>query len=301
MADDDLRADMFALADAGHAFALATIVAADGGPWPVGSQMVVTAQAAHGYLSDNCIDADVAAHARRVLVEGMPQHLVYGHGSPFIDMRLPCGGRIEVLVERVPSDDPALAALRRFTADRAAAWWRSDGDARACVPVGENPRPAVASRLFLPAQRLIVIGSDPFALAIAGQGVQLGWETRLVDPSGSAAPPPPIATVHERPAAALADAAPDGRTAIAVATHDADLDEDALIAALTSRAGYVGVLGARRRLPDRLARLRARGIDEAALARLHAPIGLALGASTPREVAVAVAAEIMAGARGERR
>ena len=86
---------------------------------------------------------------------------------------------------------------------------------------------------------------------------------------------------------------PDPWTAVAVATHDPDLDHEALVRALRSPAGYVGVLGARRRLPERLERLQAAGLTTTELERLKAPIGLAIGARSPTEVAVSVIAEII--------
>lgn len=301
LGSDDLWADVFALVDAGRPFALATIAAAEGGPWPVGSQMVITQEFAHGHVSDGCIDADVALHGRRALVDGVPRHLVYGRGSPFIDTRLPCGGRIELLVERVTANDPALAELRRLTAARVPGDWESDGRVRTCRAAGEpslNGAVPIVRRRFVPAQRLIVLGSDPFALAITAAGANMGWTTHLIDPAGRAAVEPPIMCMRQAARPAIGRLSPDRWTAVAVATHDADLDAEALSAALASDAGYIGVLGSRRRLPERLERLRDHGSDDAALARLHAPIGLELGATTPREVAVSVVAEIIADARG---
>ena len=81
---------------------------------------------------------------------------------------------------------------------------------------------------------------------------------------------------------------------MACASHDLDLDQEALRAALPSRAGYVGLLGARARLPERLARLSAAGVPQAAIARLRAPIGLDIGGKAPWEVAVSVVGEVMA-------
>lgn len=81
---------------------------------------------------------------------------------------------------------------------------------------------------------------------------------------------------------------------MAVATHDAELDHAALVVALPSAAFYVGALGARHRLPDRLAGLRQAGLSGHAIRRLHAPIGLDIGGKAPWEVAVAVIAEITA-------
>ena len=106
---------------------------------------------------------------------------------------------------------------------------------------------------------------------------------------------------RDAPAAALSGLIPDAHTAIAVATHDLDFDEDAVMAALGSAAGYIGVLGARRRIPDRLDRLRRRGATDAGIARLHMPIGLPLKAATPWEIAVSVTAQIIAERRAPRR
>jgi xanthine dehydrogenase accessory factor len=297
----DVRGAMFAAAARGEAFALATIAAADGGPRPVGAQMVVTANEAWGFLSGGCIEADVALHGREVLEDGAPRTLVYGRGSPFIDMRLPCGGRLEVFVERVAADDPAPARLRDLTERRIPAIWESDGHARTCRAAdgADGAGPALAApairTLHAPHQRLLVAGTDPFALAIAALGTQIGWETLLLAPFGPEASPPLGLACDRRPiAAALAAAAPDPWTAIAVASHDLAADEEALVPALRSAAGYVGVLGSRRRLGERIAGLRRAGLSESEIARLRAPIGLPIRARTPWEVAVAVTGEIVA-------
>lgn len=293
--EDDVRPRMFALAGAGRAFALATIVAADGGPRPVGSQMVVDADQWWGFLSGGCIEADVALHGREVVADGAPCRLVYGQGSPFIDMRLPCGGRLDVLVERIAPGEPALAALAELTAARRPARWVSDGVHRRCAADDGAVDPGGVNVPYIPGQRLLVVGSDPYAIAIAEQGRLMGWEVVLVAPHGPEAAPP-IDVVYQTASAgrSLAELRPDCWTAIAVATHDVEADHEALVAALGTEAGYVGVLGARRRLPQRLAALRAAGVSEAALGRLKAPIGLPLRAANAREVAVAVIAEIVA-------
>lgn len=300
--EDDMRPRMFDLARAGRSFSLATIVAAEGGPLPAGTQMVVTEDTFWGFLSGGCIEADIALHGREVLADGEPRRLVYGRGSPFIDTRLPCGGRLDVLVERVPFDDPAVSNLAELTAARHPAVWASDGYNRRCqrqVVSRETLENAAVPRVFQPFQRLIVVGSDPFALAIAGLGALLGWEATVVAPFGPvAAPPVPVGVVRLPIEQAFSSTPPDAWTAVAVATHDVDLDHDALVAALNSQAGYIGVLGARRRIPERLAMLRTAGISDEALARLRTPIGLNLGAVGAWEVAVSVTAQIVAERRG---
>ena len=96
----------------------------------------------------------------------------------------------------------------------------------------------------------------------------------------------------------LREASVDERTAICVLTHDHKFDVPLLKVALATEAGYIGAMGSRRTNGARADRLRAEGVSEAALARIHAPIGLPIGSRTPEEVAVAIAAEIVAFMRG---
>lgn len=298
LADDQRPALRAALAAGGPAV-LATIAAlGDGGPRPVGAQMVFADGLVSGFLSGGCVEGDVAGHARACLADGAPRRLVYGEGSPWPDIRLLCGARIEILVERIEPDDAAAAALFRLATARRPALWITDGRQRHC---GEDaaPWPGALVRRHDPVWRLVVIGSDPTALAIARLGAQAGYETMLVRPRGPAVPPPlaGVAYSRERPMPALAAAGLDPWTAVAVCTHDIDIDHEALLAALPSPAPYVGLLGARKRLPERLARLRADGVGEAALAKLRAPIGLDLKGKAPWEIAVAVIGEVVEAAQ----
>jgi xanthine dehydrogenase accessory factor len=275
-----------------------------GGPRPLGAQMLFSGDAVCGYLSGGCVEADVALHAAQTLVDGQPRRLVYGEGGPWPDIKLLCGTRMELLVERVAPGDPAALALLAASDERRPGFWRTDGAARAFERVVVTDLQAACvcrtnpfrlERLYEPVPRLIVVGGDPTALATAQLGAQAGFETTLVRPKGPAAPPPLPGFAYSRaePALAMAEIGLDPWTAVAVATHDWAIDEAALLAALPSPAAYVGVLGARRRLPERLARLRAAGVAEPALARLRGPIGLDLGGKAPWEVAVAVIAEII--------
>jgi len=302
---DDVRPAMRAAADAGESMALATLYAVgDGGPRPPGSQMLITPTAASGFLSGGCIEADIALHAARVIEDGEPLHLVYGQGSPWPDIQLLCGSRLDILVERILPEDSVLAALLAETDARRPAVWVTDGRVRrtesAAGPAAKcslRAAPFALHRRYDPIPRLVVFGSDPIALATASLGAQAGLETTLVRPKGPQTPPPLTGVAYSRasPEAALAAIGPDAWTAIAVASHDWETDHDALLAALPSAAAYVGVVGARRRVPERLARLRAAGVGEAALERLRAPIGLDLGGKAPWEIAVSVLAEIIAG------
>ncbi len=296
---DDARPALAAARRAGAPAALATIIALDGGgPRPVGTQMVIAASGLSGFLSGGCLEADVVGHAQTVLASGAPRRLVYGHGSPWPDIRLLCGARIEVLLEPIAPDDAAVGRLLDLTRSRRPALWSSDGNRRRC---GGADDPPIASggafeKRFDPTPRLIVLGADPTALAIASLGAQSGYETTLVRPKGPERSPPLPGVVYRRdsPIEALAAIGLDAWTAVAVATHEAELDLEALTAALPSGAFYVGALGARRRTPERRAALFEAGLSSTHIDRLYAPIGLDTGGKAPWEVAVAVLAQITA-------
>jgi xanthine dehydrogenase accessory factor len=294
---DDIRPALRATLAAGEPAALATIVAVGGGgPRPLGTQMVIARHVVSGFLSGGCLEADVAGHARGVISAGQPARLIYGEGSPWPDIRLMCGARVEILLERIAPGDAAAERLFALTDARAPALWLSDGSRRACGLLDDPPPswPGGFRRLYEPRPRLVVLGGDPAALAMAALGAQAGWETFLVRPRGPSDPPPipGIAYRREDPAEALAAIGLDPWTAVAVASHDAELDRDALTAALPSAAFYVGALGARRRTPERKAWLAAAGLTAEAIGRLHSPIGLDIGGKAPWEVAIAVLAEI---------
>lgn len=317
--EDDVRPALKTLAEAGEPAVMVTLFAADGGsPRGIGAQMLFGPDLVTGYLSGGCVEADVALHAQAVMASGEPHRLVYGRGGP-ADVRLPCGGRIEALVERIPAGDPAARRLLELAEARRPALWVSDGAFHACLAPGEDAanlpaalqaavrlaaeggvcgaqaEPFAVFRRFDPKSRLVVIGADPPALAMASLGAQMGFEATLVRPKGPTAAPPlnGVRYLRSSPAAALAETGLDPWTYVAVATHDLEVDEEALVTSLRAAAGYVGVLGSKRRLGERLARLKALGLSEAQIGRLHAPIGLPLAGKAPWEIAVSVVGEIV--------
>lgn len=292
---DDQRPVLRRVLASGRPAVLATIAAlGDGGPRPVGTQMVFAEGQVSGFLSGGCVEGDVAGHARACLADGEPRRLVYGQGSPWPDIRLLCGARIEILLERIAPDDAAAADLFRLMDARRSALWVSDGRRRACGEAAEA-WPGALVRRHDPVWRLAVIGGDPTALAIAQLGAQAGFDATLVRPRGPAVPPPLTGVAYRRedPAAALAAIGLDPWSAVAVCSHDLETDHAALVTALPSSAPYVGLLGARKRLAERLALLRSAGVGEADLTKLRAPIGLDLGGKAPWEVAVAAVGEVI--------
>lgn len=294
---DDVRPALRQAVRANTPLVLATLISVEGGgPRPPGTQMVFADGVVSGYFSGGCVESDIADHASACLADGEPRRLVYGAGSPWPDIQLLCGARIEIFLERVEPKGAALTEMLAAQDERRPVVWLSDGIKRRCGPPGTiAPWEGAISRAYEPTQRLVVFGSDPTAIAIAQLGVLSGLETTLVRPKGPETPPPipGLGYRREDPQVALRLIGCDAWTAIAIATHNLDTDREALAAALPSAAGYVGLLGARKRLAERLAPLRAAGVTEAVLDRVHAPIGLDIGGKAPWEVAVSVIGEIM--------
>ena len=153
-----------------------------------------------------------------------------------------------------------------------------------------------------PPLRLILVGAVHIAQALVPMAVAAGFAVAVVDPRRAFATEERFAKgaalIHEWPDDAMALLGPDARSAVVTLTHDPKFDDAALDAALRSEAFYIGALGSRRTHAKRLARLAELGHGEAAAARIHAPVGLNIGAVTAPEIAVSILAEIVAVRRG---
>jgi xanthine dehydrogenase accessory factor len=152
-----------------------------------------------------------------------------------------------------------------------------------------------------PPLRLIVVGAVHIAQALVPMALPLGFAVTVVDPRRAFATEERmgdrVTISQDWPDEAMAALAPDARTAVVTLTHDPKLDDPALEIALRSRAFYIGSLGSRRTHAKRIARLSEAGLTEAELARIHAPVGLDIGAVTAPEIAVSILAQIVAARR----
>ncbi|MGP4111210.1 XdhC family protein [Streptomyces sp. 4N509B] len=206
----------------------------------------------------------------------------------------PDGSRLGSLGGQVALDDAATAEARRMLR----------AGHTGPVDLAGGVRLLVETRL--PPPRLLVFGAIDFAAALAEAGLFLGHRVTVCDARAvfatAARFPQAAEVVVEWPHRYLDEQARagrlDGRTAVCVLTHDARFDVPLLTRALRLPVGYVGALGSRRTHAERLRRLREAGVSAAELARLRSPIGLDLGARTPRETALSIAAEIVAARRG---
>lgn len=160
------------------------------------------------------------------------------------------------------------------------------------------------ARYFLTVQvppvRLVCIGAVHISQALAPMARQAGFDMTIIDPRTAFATPgrfPDVPVLALWPDEALKTVALDRYTAVALLTHDPKIDDPALAAALRADCFYIGALGSRKTHAGRVARMQALGFGEAALARIHAPIGLDIGAVSPAEIAVSILGEMIMGLR----
>ncbi len=269
--------------------------------------------------------------AVRELAFGVPHETAWRVG-------LACGGRIRILIENVSRNPAFLASLLDAARARTAAWrlvaladgadaWGSaatapQGPLAESLPAGElalPPETAAGSRLvtvadrsfflrvYEPARRLVITGAAHIATYLVRFAAELGQQVTVIDPRGAfldafraqlSSGREAVTVIEDWPDEALARHPLDAWSALVTLTHDPKIDDVALDAALASPAFYIGALGSRRTHAARLARLAARGWSEQDLARIHGPVGLAIGAKGPAEIALSILAEIIATARG---
>lgn len=155
-----------------------------------------------------------------------------------------------------------------------------------------------------PPPRIVVTGAVHISQALAPMAKLLDLDVAIIDPRTAFATQerfPEVTLLAEWPEEALQKVPFDGYTAFVALTHDPKIDDPALIAALRSNCFYIGALGSRKTHGKRLERLAAAGFGEADAKRIHAPIGLDIGAVSPAEIALAILGEIVQGLRGPRR
>jgi xanthine dehydrogenase accessory factor len=149
--------------------------------------------------------------------------------------------------------------------------------------------------VFVPAPQLVIIGAVHISQALAPIGKLLGYDVTIVDPRRAFASPerfPDVKVSAEWPDKALPPLNVDRYTAFVALTHDPKIDDPALIHALSRDCFYIGALGSRKTHGRRIERLKGQGLADTELSRIHAPIGLDIGAVSPAEIAVAIMAQI---------
>lgn len=154
--------------------------------------------------------------------------------------------------------------------------------------------------VYVPPPRLVAIGAVHISQALAPMARLLGYDVTIVDPRTAFATPerfPDVPVIAEWPDVALPPLNIDGYTAFVALTHDPKIDDPALLHAFARGCFYIGALGSKKTHARRVERLKGEGASDADIARIHAPIGLAIGAVSPPEIAVSIMAEITAALR----
>ncbi len=299
----------------GRRVALVTVVETWGSaPRRPGSQMVVAQDGGFaGSVSGGCVEAEVIAAAQEAMAECQARMLDYGvSDTDAFAAGLACGGHVRLLVEPVGTVLPEAMLNAMAVARNRRASFAYVVNLVAGTRVMRSEDASLAKRfhtdqsgiegdefiaLHLPPPRLILVGAVQIAQAIVPIARILGHEPILIDPRTAFATAerfPDIRICTDWPDRILPDLGLDARTALVTLSHEARIDDPALILALPSTAAYVGALGSRRTQEARAMRLSAAGLAPEDIARLKAPVGLPIGATTPAEIGLSIMADIVA-------
>ncbi|MFM2367067.1 MAG: hypothetical protein RIR95_1675 [Pseudomonadota bacterium] len=301
----------------GRGAVLATVIETWGSsPRQAGSQLAVSGQG-HiiGSVSAGCVEAAVIGEALEAFAAQTPRICSYGvSDETAFAAGLACGGNIRILVEPVAfaQNEAHLGALVRAQVDKrpmassvnlqtfASQLW-AHGEDPAIDAVLRNDRAVVDdSNCFImphnPALRLVIVGAVHIAQPLAAMARMVNFDPVIVDPRETFATTERFAghvIVTDWPDAALSALKPDARTAVVLLSHDPKLDDPALHIALQSQAFYIGALGSKKTNAKRVERLVASGVSDAQIARIHAPVGAAIGAKSPAEIAISILAQMI--------
>jgi len=245
----------------------------------------------------------VATQATEVLASGRPRLVSYGIADEDAwEVGLPCGGEIDVFLERVegemPDPETAQVAFTVVDGERVGERWLSTNGEVTRTGLHEIKGERVFAEVLGPPPLLLVFGAVDLAEELCRAATGLGWRTIATDARARFATRERIPSAGELvvawPEEALERFPPDDRTAVVVLTHEERWDVPAIMGALASDAFYVGAIGSRRTQERRRERLLEEGVPAEQLERLSGPAGLDLGAATSAETALSILAEILA-------
>ena len=277
--------------------AIATVLQTWGSaPRPIGSHMLLARDGRfEGSVSGGCVEGAVMQAGAEAIDDGKVRRLRFGVADEAAwEVGLPCGGEIEILVQKVGSDGfasglfAAIADARQVRQPLTVVTDLATGRSG----LGRPSEGAFAVR-YLPPRRAIIIGAVEIARFLAVTLASLDIAPRVVDPRGRFLTEerfPEVALDDRWPDEAVASLAPDESTAVITLSHDPKIDDPALAAALRAPTGYIAALGSKRSHAKRLERLSAQGFPPHALRRIEGPAGVMIGAIGPAEIAVSIAA-----------
>ncbi|SDE26091.1 xanthine dehydrogenase accessory factor [Rhodospira trueperi] len=311
---ENVLPDLLAWRHAEGAGALVTLVRKSAsGPRPLGSQLAVATDGqVAGLISGGCVEAGIAAEARAAMAKGRNRMVRFGEGSRYVDLRLPCGGAVDVYVD-VTVTNKALAQVAGAMDARCPVVLVTDteGGGSHLEEPGRGDDAIFATtelawwdtttfrRLYRPTPRLVLAGRGPIVAPCAHMATLNGYEVVVLTDD----PPSSIgrgAEMLRLTRATVASVEIDPSTAVVSLFHDHEAERPMLHRALASPAFFIGALGSRTAHTARLADLREDGLDEAALARIEGPAGVPIHAATPAEIATSILAGVIRAYRARR-
>jgi len=306
------------LARAGAGGALATVARTTGStPVPVGTKMLVgPAGRLEGSVGGGCVEADVLEAARAAAAVGPVIRTHHLNADLAGDLGLSCGGTVEIVVEPLVQQEAYVAALEaaaaaeQGTLTTALDWSHGPHKQFSSAADPEGPAAALSEdrhtlvEHLLPAPRVVVFGAGHVGSAIANAAAVAGFRVVIVDDRPEFADPERFPRAMRVVAASVDAALPQlaiaPQDAVVIATRGHRHDAAILERVALTGTGYVGLLGSRRKQAVITKALQQAGVPVEALKRVRVPVGLAIGAETPEEIAVSVAAELIAWRRRAR-
>jgi xanthine dehydrogenase accessory factor len=298
---DILKDPVSALLEAPDNSVLAVISGVEGPSYrPVGAMMAILADGARvGSLSSGCIESDLVLQAEKARATGKPLTVLYGQGSPFMDIKLPCGGGLEIVL--VPNPDIAvLTELAENRTKRRPCTARFDTKTGVMAVLAEGETGLKGANLQVrlrPDIKFYIFGKGPEASSFAALVQSADYDNLLLSPDDEtllSAETGGSLTVKMKSARFPTDNRPDRWSAVVLFFHDHEWEPPILKAALETPAFYIGAQGSQRTRDNRLDELAKLGVDPDAISRLKGPIGLVPSARDARTLAVSVLAEILA-------
>lgn len=283
--------------------ALAIIVGIKGPSYrPLGAMMAILSDTQRaGTLSSGCIEVDIALHAMGTLDSGGPKAIRYGRGSPYVDIQLPCGGGLDVLILPRPDLDALrdISRHRSMRVPRVLEINRKTGAMRTS-DTGQTGTDADLFRIrFEPELQFLVFGKGPEASTFAALAHSAKYPCILLSPDAEtldAVQAQGVDTRHLTHAHLPEDLHIDPWTSVVLFFHDHDWEPPILAPALQTEAFYIGAQGSKRSRDLRKMELTTLGVTEAELARLKGPIGMIPSVRDARTLSVSVLSEILAAA-----
>ncbi|MEM1147732.1 MAG: NTP transferase domain-containing protein [Pseudomonadota bacterium] len=282
----------------GEPGALVLITATEGGAVRAPGALLAVCSAGHvGYISGGCIDADVILQARQAIADRAVRSLRYGAGSPFVDLPLPCGGAIEVLIIPHPDAEPIQQAYQSLSERQNVQLNISQGGALSVGPTRHQDSALWHTFKYVPKLRLRIAGRGADALALAKISDAAGYEThlQLLDPDDlREAHAVGLRLIEQLDTPSkLSEITDDPWTAFVLMFHDRNWETPLLQQALRGPAFYIGAVGSAKTHARRCDTLRQAGTSAADIDRIFGPIGLVRSMRDASMLAISTLAEIV--------